>query len=730
MKTKHILTAIALPALLAACSQDTEWSEAINQKDFSNIPTVDVEFGAAIDANTRMATKFGWEVGDKIGLAWLGDGDVVTGNTTGKAYQNNPLFCTNASTAAFKTETMLYIGKYFAYMPYNPGEMTVENIEFTTEGQVLTTNANDLAKKAIYISPKKVTLSNKEEVPAGEQAAGMGKNIQLNLSRLSNAATLDLTFKNVATLADLKILGIAIDVQKVVKTEADPDEATSAVPSSSQVDKLLPVSFKYNPQENASVTDWSSLAVDAVRTFFTTGGSLSAAADKGAISVTSETGLALPADGKLKTYALTLPAVEEVPATDPEPQKDGTGVTAAVKTTTYNLVITVTTNYGTIAAKNIKVAGGSWRTSDLFTKFGQSGTITADVDADDMTFPATTVKTQAELNSVLAAAAAAGYEDAIEITINPATKIANSGAFELKDFTMPEGLKAPITLVAGENANAKLNFTGSSTINKQLTVKTGTVVSVSGTLNVKNIVNSSNTQQVTLAAADGITIAKGGGVLNNEGKIDANITTEAGTASPAKAAGLYVSAGEKACLETGKAITNNGAVQWKAGTVPTATTGLVYAEVKDFSGLKAAAVATSCVTTARFMNEVTFNNAYTDITIPQIKTIEVYAPVTINFYENAVNEAQTIEFSALTALNIEKNGKLAIVSDNKDNELKAATGCTTTLKAGSELSFKLLKMTNFANLTYAGKVTLEDVTNGFSGTSTKQEGGSMSVINN
>lgn len=703
MKTKHILTAIALPALLAACSQDTEWSEAINQKDFSNIPTVDVEFGAAIDANTRMATKFGWEVGDKIGLAWLGDGSVVNNNTTGKAYQNNPLFCTNASTAAFKTETMLYIGNYFAYMPYNPGSMTVENIEFTTEGQVLTTNANDLAKKAIYISPKKVTLSNATEVPAGQQAAGMGNNIQLNLSRLSNAATLDLTFKNAATLADLKIMGIYIDVQK-----AAGDGAVSS---------LLPVSFKYNPQENASVTDWSSLDVTAVQTFFTNtiGGSLSESATLDAVSVSSETGLTLSTDGKLKTYALVLPVADKMD-----------DVSA-----TYSLVITVSTNYGDIVAENVKVGGVAWsKTTALFTKFGQSGTITADVDADDMTFPATTVKTQAELNSVLAAAAAAGYEDAIEITINPATKIANSGAFELKDFTMPEGLKAPITLVAGENANAKLNFTGSSTINKQLTVKTGTAVSVSGTLNVKNIVNSSNAQQVTLAAADGITIAKGGGVLNNEGKIDANITTEAGTVSPAKAAGLYVSAGEKACLETSKAITNNGAVQWKAGTVPTATTGLVYAEVKDFSGLKAAAVATSCVTTARFMNEVTFNNAYTDITIPQIETIEVYAPVTINFYENAVNEAQTIEFSVLTALNIEKNGKLTIVSDNKDNELKAASGCATTLKAGSELSFKLLKMTNFANLTYAGKVTLEDVTNGFSGTSTKQEGGSMSVINN
>lgn len=704
MKAKHILTAIALPALLAACSQDMELSEAINQKDFSNIPTVDVEFGAAIDASTRMATKFGWEVGDKIGLAWLGDGTVINANATGKAYQNIPLFCTNASTAAFKSETMLYIGGYFAYMPYTEGNMTVENIAFTTAGQMLTTNANDLAKKAIYISPKKVTLSNQETVPAGEYAAGMGNNIPLNLSRLSNAVTLDLTFKNAADLADLKIMGVSIDVQKKVET---PESTTS----------LLPVSFKYNPQTNSDVAEWSNLSAEAVRTFLgATGGSLSEAAVCGVVSVTSENGLTLSADGKLKTYALILPVGDEM---------------AEASGTTYSLVITVDTNYGAIVAKNVKIGGEAWsRTSALFTKFGQSGIITADVDADEMTFPDTTVKTQAELNSILEAATAAGYEDPIEITIDPATKIANGKAFELKDFTMPEELKAPITLVAGTNANSKLNFTGTSSINKQLTVKTGTTATVSGTLNVKNIVNSSNVQQTALTVTDGITVAAGG-VLNNEGKVDAGITTSAATTNPVKAAGLYVSAGKDAKLETSKTITNNGAVQWKAGTLPTISgTGTVYAEVNNFSDLKAAAAATG-VTTARFMTETTFSNAYTDITIGQITAIEVYAPVTINFNANEVNEEQTIDFSALTSLTIKKNGKLAIISDNKENTLKAATNCATTVEAGAELNFKKMTMTNFATLQYAGKVTLEDITTGF-GTKTKTLGsnGTLSEIQN
>ncbi len=695
MKTKHILTAIALPALLAACSQDAELSEALNQKDYSNIPTVDVDFNATIGAETRMATKFGWEVGDKIGLAWLGDGTTISSNTDGLAYQNHPLFCTDAAKAAFKTETMLYIGSYFAYMPYNPGTMTVENIEFTTAEQTLSTNANDLAKKAIYISPKKVKLSNAATTPVGEEPAGMGNNIQLNLSRLSNAATLDLTFKNAAALADLKVMGVSIDVT-----------ATSGGTS------VLPVSFKYKPQDNASITDWSSLDAATVRDFLSTSGSLSAAATVGAISVTSETGIALPANGKLKTYALILPATADIASG-------------------HDLVITIITNYGDIVATNVKVGGADWNTSALFTKFGQSATITADVDAEDMVFPNKTVKTQTELNSVLAAAAAAGYEDPIEITINPATQIANGAAFDLKDFTMPAGLKSAITLVAGANANAKLNFTGTSTIDKQLTIKTGTTATVSGTLNVKNVANG-DTQLAALTVADGITINSGGGVLNNEGKIDAAVTTSALSISPAKAAGLYVSAGEKACLASGKTLTNNGAIKWAAGEVPTSTTGLVYAEVNNFNDLKAAAVATSCVTTARFMKEVTFNNANTNITIPLIKTIEVNAPVTININANTINEAQKINFSALTALNINEGGKLTIVSDNKENELSAAANCATTLAKDSELSLKLLTITNFMDLTYAGKVTLEDVlpSPAFTGTQTKNEGGSMSIINN
>ena len=104
MKTKNLMTAFALSAMFAACSQDAELNEAIAKNDFSNIPMVEAEFTANVGAESRMATQFGWELGDKVGLAWLGTDAIRTNNTTGMAYQNHPLFCTNAAKKSFKTK--------------------------------------------------------------------------------------------------------------------------------------------------------------------------------------------------------------------------------------------------------------------------------------------------------------------------------------------------------------------------------------------------------------------------------------------------------------------------------------------------------------------------------------------------------------------------------------------------------------------------------------------------
>ena len=211
MKTKNLMAAFALSAMFAACSQDAELNEAIAKNDFSNIPMVEAEFTANVGAESRMANQFGWETGDKVGLAWLGAGtDMLNDNLNNKggvAYQNHPLFCVDANNKAFKTETMLYVGQYFAYMPYTEGNMNIENIKFDIAKQPLTVNSNDLAKKAIYLSTEIATLEKAVDgkVSEGSQEAGMGKNVNLKMALLSNPATIKFNFKDIADLTGLKV---------------------------------------------------------------------------------------------------------------------------------------------------------------------------------------------------------------------------------------------------------------------------------------------------------------------------------------------------------------------------------------------------------------------------------------------------------------------------------------------------------------------------------------------
>ena len=228
MKAKHILTAIALPALLAACSQD-ELGEVVNQ-DYCDVTTVDVTFTAtkSDDASTRMATKFGWEEGDVIGLGLLNSSKQVT--------YDNPLYCLDPTAGTFTNGNgNLRVGDYVAYMPY-AGLVNDACIPFDISEQEMVTSSDEMAASAIYISPELISLeeaNDKGEVSEGAQEAGTGKNVEIYLSRLSNALTLNLNFENISGLTDLKVTNVAINMT-----------------GSQSTTLLLPVTFSYKPNEN------------------------------------------------------------------------------------------------------------------------------------------------------------------------------------------------------------------------------------------------------------------------------------------------------------------------------------------------------------------------------------------------------------------------------------------------------------------------------------------------
>lgn len=659
MKTKHILTAIALPALLAACSQDEDLSGALSQKDFSNIPTVDVNFTASIDGNsptTRMATRFDWEEGDKVGLAWLGEGSKIT--IDGDAYQNHPLFCTDAVAKSFKTETMLYIGSYYAYMPYNAEITSVVPMEFDASNQELAATSASYAKKAIYISPKLTKLD--------DETAGIGKNTKLNLSRLSNAVTVNLTFGNAAKFEGLKVMGISVD-------------AKTSAPAS-----VLPKSFTYKPTKDADVKDWSDMASTAIVTgtsgnFFNTDGP--ATATVGAIKATSKEGLAVTND-ILTTYILTLAATE-----------------AATK-----LDVVVSTNYGDVTVDlDSKGAGGADEAivikdkgtteaktiadAKIFNNFGASGSLDVYVDMSNLTIPST-VATQAELNEALKTLAITETETATTITVNP-EKSNSTNTVDLTDFTFPEGLKCAVTLTAGDKATSGFAFKGNTVINSQLTL--ASAATVDGTMTINNLVDDQKKQKAALTMnASQVLTVNAGAKLINEGKIDisaasSGITTEAEDKGKAAAA-EFVSNASTATVAAGSGtFTNGGKVQWIAGTLPTDLQGTVYANATTLNQLVGAseAFANNNVSAT---NEVTIDgalsigNQFQTLGFENIKKLTIKEKVTLSM------KAQ-YTVTNLAEINIEA-GSLNFTDGDESSE-KAFTpkaGCELTLSEGTELN--------------------------------------------
>lgn len=693
MKTKHILTAIALPALLAACSQDEDLSGALSQKDFSNIPTVDVNFTASIDGNsptTKMATKFDWEEGDKVGLAWLGDGNKIGNpNFSGDAYQNHPLFCTDPTAKSFETKTMLYVGSYYAYMPYNEKITSVVPMEFDASNQELAATSASYAKKAIYISPKLTVL--------GEETAGIGKNTKLNLSRLSNAVTVNLTFGNAAKFEGLKVMGISVDAKK--------DGTTS----------VLPASFTYKPTEDADVNDWSDMTKGIIVTgstgnFFNSDGP--AAAIAGAIKATSKEGLAVTND-KLTTYILTLAATE----------------------TATDLDVVVSTNYGDVTVDlDSEDADGSGNAivikdkgaakaaaigdAKIFNNFGASGSLDVYVDMSELTIPST-VATQAELNEALKTLAITETTTPTTITVE-SEKSNTTNTVDLTDFTFPEGLKCAVTLKAGDKANSGFAFKGNTVINSQLEL--ASAATVDGTMTINNLVDEkSKAQQTTLTMKDNIVLTVNAGAkLINEGKIDiaasnSGITTNNKTIKAAAAE--FVSNASTATVVVGSGtFTNGGKVQWIAGTLPTDLGGTVYANALTLNQLAGASKAFA-KNNASATNEVTIDgalsigNEFQTLDFENIKKLTIKERVTLSMKAkyDVTNLAEiNIEAGSLNFTDGDDSSakdftpkvgcKLAL---SEGTELNVATGIKLNLGAGSSIVYKDAIVTNYGEIVAA-----------------------------
>lgn len=187
MRTKHLLTAMVLPALLAACTNDdfeslSQTAPSVEGRAMVNNVTLNV----LPSVGTRLAWdgEYSWEEGDEIGACLM---DVTTDNyNTPNALwhqrfnlvnyiQTNYKF-TRGETAEWTTEAKMCEGNYFFVYPYNANKGSRDAYSFELDAQVLEGTDNASLMKAY--------TANNAFVGFGKVVAGDAESENVNVAML------------------------------------------------------------------------------------------------------------------------------------------------------------------------------------------------------------------------------------------------------------------------------------------------------------------------------------------------------------------------------------------------------------------------------------------------------------------------------------------------------------------------------------------------------------------
>ena len=165
MKTKSLLTALALPAIFAACTNEELVESIENQQPIQEIVGADlVNKGLSINVGSgvesRMTADGDWTLTDKLGLGWLDAvGNITatqspTGTSTDAKLYANHMFQKAEEGGDFTTYGNVYEGYHFAYYPY--ARMNKVEAKTIANVNVKQTEAfeTDKYNKALWLSPQ------------------------------------------------------------------------------------------------------------------------------------------------------------------------------------------------------------------------------------------------------------------------------------------------------------------------------------------------------------------------------------------------------------------------------------------------------------------------------------------------------------------------------------------------------------------------------------------------
>ena len=167
MKTRHILTALALPALFAACTADEFVNEGISTQGSRAKLSKDLTLTTLGEADTRYSVSdnmvISFEAGDKLGACIIDEYDPDPAKQDPKDWKVIPSLAGNYpftfDGSVWKSDIELGIGHYLFVYPYNKSDNNraaasfelpvVQELYDTEDGPVVLGAAIQKGNKAI-----------------------------------------------------------------------------------------------------------------------------------------------------------------------------------------------------------------------------------------------------------------------------------------------------------------------------------------------------------------------------------------------------------------------------------------------------------------------------------------------------------------------------------------------------------------------------------------------------
>ena len=224
MRTKHLLTAMVLPALFAACTNDdfqTVAPEApVNAEGRNLVEDVTLNVGAPETRLAYDAPNYVWEAGDQIGACLMDEITSQYGSSTAKwrerfnltdYIQTNYKF-TYDGEADWTTEAKLLEGNYFFAYPYDANSGVRDAYTFSAKAQTMTgTTTEDL---------EKAYAENNSFIGFGkvEKGASEGEALDVNLLNVFGATgiTIGTTGTQTYTIERVVLRGTKVSTEATV----------------------------------------------------------------------------------------------------------------------------------------------------------------------------------------------------------------------------------------------------------------------------------------------------------------------------------------------------------------------------------------------------------------------------------------------------------------------------------------------------------------------------------